>query len=378
VERTSQFIEWLNQYRDTIHALSSRLDAYAVAGQSIPALGRDLEGSAGQYFEVAASLTTLIEETGRDANGANVLLAMIGVDMMVMRQAALTAWFTDEEDGETPQLRADQLDELHPDLIQSTELLLAEIAGTSPPAVAGASAEAAMTPEVTVRPSVERIVSTTGDDLQKILEMGGVGLLAAIAGSAHHIWAAASPEIDRLFRSRRLRWLAAKAVEAARKKLISLSAIGGDQKLPDLLSEFADYARKAVTRFGLAAGIGKVFDVDSTVAKCDRRLQVPAGAAAVLAAEKVAADHKRWRHWVPRAAIGGRVAFAVIPTALFPAGAPTLLAIAVILIVIELWAAGAYLSSSRLPKTLRFGVLGIPDAIDQALPRSSRKHFVLE
>jgi hypothetical protein len=370
VERGTVFQRQFSTYSESIKYLSEVLQAYVNPGQPYEELATPLEQAAGRYFESALALSRLIAEVGRDEDGTRALVGMIGVDMMVVRQSALLAWLIgerDQRDGQdavTPHLGEPELADLQPGLLEETTLLLAEIEGTAPPPVAGASSSA---PDNTVSKSVRRILDRAGDDIEGVLKVGAAATLSAIAGQALQLWNNMPQGADQLFGLRRLRSVAAKAVEAAREKLGLLWQSSPDW-IPQIVTEFGKDVRKALTKGGVTVALGRLLDRDSIIKDSDGKLALPGITQAQVDSTlrgvgRVDESHEHWRGWMPRATLGGR-ALLILP---WPGKRPFVIMAAFVMVSLSVWLAAAYTGSPKLPVSLKLGIRGVSDVVDNTL-----------
>jgi hypothetical protein len=360
------------QYARSVHGLVDALNAYPGSSLTLDNLAEQLATHAAEYFDATAKLIDPVLSGERDPETAWVLTSMIGVDMMVTRRAALLAWYVDETDEQPgrgdkmPTLQPAELADFLPGPDDPTEALLAEIGGTAPPPVTGASGGAQTAPFRSVGGSVHRILDTAGDDLEGFLTMGATALLGAIAAAAPELWKHLPAAKDVI--PKHLRWLAGKAVDAALEKLRWLL----DEEKPEILAlvaELAAKAHKATLKAGLTDALGRILDEKEVVDRADGRLALRDPMSdkvikAVAAAERTADDHKHWRWWFPWVRRGGK--FVVwIPG--LPGKRPVVVTAAFVMIALSTWLAATFSGSSKLSDWLRFGIRGIPEVVERNL-----------
>jgi hypothetical protein len=370
MQRNQAFRERFKQYEKSLTDLSAALNGYLTPGRHIRESVARVETTALAYFEISESLSGEIHSLEEDGDSTRALLAMVGIDLIVARQAAAIALHTGETDEmETdagalaPNLgdggRADIVD-----LGPVTARLRADIGGTTLPIIRGGSGDAQQGLQPTVEPSIRQILRTAGEDLEATLHVGASAILGVIGTSqAKDLWAAAAQRVDALFKRRGLWWVAGKALEAARNKARLLVKINGG--IPNLVKDLSDRAGSALVATGLAAGLSGVLDAKEVVRDCDGRLRSLRSsedqAVRLQAAEKVVLDHREFRWWMPLVTGTGRLlSGAPIPV---PGKRQLLLLCAVVLVAVSAWAAGAYIGSSRVPDPIKFGVRSLPSVI---------------
>jgi hypothetical protein len=364
MRRNEDFEIHFRQYSEAVLALSAAFDGYANPKPDFTSLGKDLETAADAYFSNGAALIDLMSDVERDAERTQVLMALIATDMTVMSQSALLAWYsneTDENDGEGEFGPAEVAD-LLPGLEEETVEFLAVIEGTSPRYVVGAS-ESDSSPNRSVAASMHQIFERAGDDVEGALRVSVTMALGPFVIAASELWERFPDAAMR----RRLRWVAAKAIEAAREKLARLWE-AGDDALQKLVLEFGSDARQSVFKAGLVEGLKRLFDEKKIVLESDMKLLDTSRTTqqilkALLESQRVADEHKRRRGWVPKAILGCR-ALALIQD---PVVLPWKMLATLILVTYSVWLAAAYAGSERLPRPLRVGIRGIPDVVDASL-----------
>jgi hypothetical protein len=372
MERNDTFRRYVGNYSRSIGSLSAALDAYLTPEHSLGHLGNTVHGAASEYFEVSTSLSAWLASAGQDADAAGALHAMIGVDMLVMRQAAMLALYTGEtdeqkDDAGTPELGDAERTDLHPGLEVQAEYWLSVIEGTAPPTIVGASGDAPLDPVRTVKPAVDEILRTGGEDLQGLVSLAGGAVLGVLASRALEFWSTAAQQANTLFKQRFLRWVAARAIEAARDKLHLLLAKAGDW-VPEAVSDLAKNAGKAALKQGLTSALGRVLNAGKVVDDSDRRLTLVTDDQALrglLDVRTVASTYKQWREWMPKAIEGGRL-ISWVP---LPGKRAFVLLGAFVLVVLSIWAAAAHVGSPKLPGDLAFGIRSVRGTVE-ALPLS--------
>jgi len=298
------------------------------------------------------------------------LTATIGVDLLVMRQAALLAIYFGESDQDeqpnavTRELSGTERADLDPPLFQRIEDLLGDIGGW--PLVSGGSGASQPAP-LSVQRYVDQMLDTAASDLDASLGAAGAAVVTAeLARLAGNVWtdlAQGSPAIARLDR---LRWVVGNAIKEALAKL-QLLVLGMDW-IPVVVTEISRFVARGVVQATLKRALGWSLVSAQLVEECDLRLKA-AGAneasGALDASGAVAADHTHWRRWIPGTARGVK-AVAAIP--LLPWKKWCLLAVAFILTALTAWGAAAHLGSPRLPAQMRFGIRNVRGVVMRLQP----------
>jgi hypothetical protein len=373
MERNGAFRQDHEAYSRSISRLSVALDAYLTAERSLVALGKEIESAASEYFFMSNVLSVWLADAGQDAEEAAARQAMIGIDMLLMRQSALLAWYTGETDDQrdeavTPGLGDAERAELQPGVRAEAEYWLSVIEGTPPPTIVGASGDPPPDVPRTVKPAVDEILGTGGEDLQGIVVLGAGAILGEIASRALEFWNSTAPQVDSLLKQRSLRWVAAKAIEAARDKLHLLLEKAANWA-PEAVRELANVVGKAVLKRGLTLALGRVLDTGIVIEASDRRLKLVTDEQAVrglLDVQTVTSTYKQSRGWMPRAIDGARV-ISFVP---LPGKRYFLLLGAFVLATLSTWAVAAHVGSPKLPSNLAFGIRSVRSSVT-ALPLSA-------
>jgi hypothetical protein len=137
--------------------------------------------------------------------------------------------------------------------------------------------------------------------------------------------------------------------------------VAGDA-IPDFVKQFGEEVRTKLFKRGLTEGLGFLLREQTIVERSDAKFvgrtteQIHEG---LLAAQRVADNHKHWRWWFPKVTLGGRV-LALLP---LPGKRPWVALATFVMVGLSVWLAAAFAGSPELPGKLKFGIDGVPDVV---------------